>query len=183
MYNLLVSSNKEAWDLGAYEYDRSRFLEWTPDSITRKFTKLTAKNIEQLKSIPAVFAYEGTDELTRVGYLRRISERGRSVLVEFEFEDSIPGFPFSALKPVQLKLDIPNGEMYRTHWAVKDEDLFETLRSIGLVKSGLFAGDAAVGRVEEMRFKVALSFAGENRDFVAEVAEEIKKRLKTTISQ
>lgn len=67
--------------------------------------------------------------------------------------------------------------MSRTHWALKDENLFEVLASAGLVEKSLVEGEGQLGRVEEMRFKVALSFPGEYRDYVAAVAEEVKKRL------
>jgi hypothetical protein len=39
------------------------------------------------------------------------------------------------------------------------------------------SGAGVAGRVEEMRFKVALSFPGEKRAFVAELATELKRRL------
>ncbi|AUY37202.1 disease resistance protein [Pseudomonas sp. PONIH3] len=67
--------------------------------------------------------------------------------------------------------------MSRTHWAVKDEDLFELLASEGLVDESYVAEGRPPGRVEEMRFRVALSFPGEKRDYVAAVAAEVKKRL------
>ena len=62
MYNFLVTAADDAWDLPAYEYDRSRFLEYTPDSIDARFAKLSAAAIEELKSLPTLFTYEGDDE-------------------------------------------------------------------------------------------------------------------------
>jgi hypothetical protein len=67
--------------------------------------------------------------------------------------------------------------MSRTHWAVKDEDLFQHLASTDLVDSSYVGEDRPPGRLEEMRFKVALSFPGEKREYVSAVAEEVKKRL------
>jgi hypothetical protein len=66
--------------------------------------------------------------------------------------------------------------MHRTHWALKEEDLLEILHSAGLI-DGTFSNSAGhLGRVEEMRFKVALSFPGEKREYVDKIANELKKR-------
>lgn len=177
MYNLLVTASEGAWNLPAYEYDRSRFLEYTAETLQNKFKKLSASAIEELKSFPTLFTYEGDDEPVRVGYLRRIKERGRSILIEYDFDESISPFTFSALYPLQVQLDIAGWEMSRTHWALKDEDLFSILASAELVDQTFVNLESQPGRVEEIRFKVALSFPGERRDYVAEVAAEVKKRL------
>ena len=177
MYNLLVTAAQGAWDLPAYEFDRTRFLEYTAESTKAKFAKLTTSTTEELKSLPTLFTYEGTDKPVRVGYIRLIRERGRSILIEYEFDETVAPFGFSALKPLQVKLDIAEWEMSRTHWAVKDESLFEILTTAGLVDKSYVGEDRPPGRVEEMRFKVALSFPGEKREYVAAVAAEVKKRL------
>jgi hypothetical protein len=177
MYNLLVTAAEGAWELDAYEYDHSRFLEYTADSVKARLAKLTAEAVEQLKSFPTLFTYEGSDEAVRVGYIRRIRERGRSILIEYEFDETIASFTFSSLTPLMVKLDIADWEMSRTHWAVKDEDLFEILAAANLVDQSFVGEDRPPGRVEEMRFKVALSFPGEKREYVSAVAAEVKKRL------
>lgn len=177
MYNLLVTIAEDAWELPAYEYDRTRFLEYTTDSLKAEFGKLDAAAIEKLKSLPTLFTYEGDDEVVRVGYLRRIRERGRSILIEYDLDENIPPFTFSQLRPVRIRLDIQGGEMTRTHWAVKDENLFEILAQAGLVDASYVGEGRPAGRVEEMRFQVALSFPGEKRPYVADVAAELKKRL------
>jgi hypothetical protein len=82
MYNLLVTAAEGAWDLPAYEYARTRFLEYTAESLKTKFQSLDASALEELKSLPTLFTYEGDDEPVRVGYIRLIRVRGRSVLIE-----------------------------------------------------------------------------------------------------
>lgn len=177
MYNLLVTASDDAWEMDAYEYDRTRFLEHTADSIRAKFAKLDANTIEELKALPTLFTYEGDDSPVKVGYIRRIRERGRSLLIEYEFDDRIAQFSYAKIKHLEVKLDIHGWEMRRTHWAVKDENLFEILSSIGVVDSNYFSANRPPGRVEEMQFKVAFSFPGEKREYVAAVAAEAKKRL------
>ena len=141
MYNLLVTSSEGAWDLPAYEFDQTRFLEYTADTLQAKYKKLTASVIEELKAFPTLFAYEGADRPTRVGYIRRIKERGRSILIEYEFDESIKPFSFVELLPLLVKLDIEQWEMSRTHWALKDEDLFEMLALASLVDKQLVEGE------------------------------------------
>lgn len=177
MYNLLVTAHDGAWDVPAYEFDRERFGEYTAETLRARFKKLTAAKIEELKSFPALFAYEGQKEIVRIGYIRRIKERGRTLLIEYEFEDAIPPFSFSKIADLKIQLDIDKWEMNRTHWAVKDEDLFEVLATAGIVDATLVNQGNQPGRVEEIRFKVALSFPGEHRNYVANVANEVKKRL------
>jgi hypothetical protein len=134
MYHLLVTARDGAWDEAFYEYDRSRFLEYTNDEIAKRFQKLTEKHIATLKSWPCLFAYEGNSGNVRVGRLKEIKERGRSILIEFSFSPSIPPISFSAIKPIAALLDIRDWEMNRTHWAIKDEDLIQRLRAAGLVQ-------------------------------------------------
>ena len=43
------------------------------------------------------------------------------------FQENIPPIPFAFIKPITSLLDIRDWEMNRTHWAVKDEDLFKRL--------------------------------------------------------
>jgi hypothetical protein len=155
----------------------SRFLNHTDEAIKTRLIGLGASVIEELKSFPTLFAYEGDDEPVRVGYIRNIRVRGRSILISYEFDSSIEPFTFSALAPHKLQLDIANWEMSRTHWAVKNEELFSILAEADLIDQTLVSLENKPGRVEEIRFKVALSFPGEKREYVAELAKELKKIL------
>ena len=156
MYNFLVTANSNAWDLPAYEYGRERFGEYTAEEIIEKYKALNASDIEELKSFPALFAYEGETENVRVGYIRNIRERKKTVSIEYEFEKGIPEIPFSKIADLKDKLDIGKWEMNRTHWAIKDEDLFSILSSAGLINDSFANLAGQLGRVEELRFKVAL---------------------------
>lgn len=133
MYNLLVTAKQGAWDEGFYEYDKSRFLEYTNEAIASALKEVSESHIENLKSYPCLFAYEGEDSDIRIGYLTSIKERGRNLLIEFEFEQDIEPIPFSQILPVATLLDIRGWEMNRTHWAVKDEDLYQRLRDRGIL--------------------------------------------------
>ena len=137
MYNLLVTAEEGAWDRSFYEYDRSRFLEYTNDRIAKAFKSLTEQRIATLKSLPCVFAYEGTKKSVRIGWLKSIKESGRSILIGYEIDPEIPGIPFSSLESITPLLDIRDWEMNRTHWAVKDENLLGRLQTASLIKPDL----------------------------------------------
>ncbi|UCM51495.1 FRG domain-containing protein [Aeromonas dhakensis] len=142
MYNLLVTSKTGAWEQSFYEFDKSRFLEYTTGSIAEAFKSLTPSLIETLKGYPCLFAYEGDREDLRVGRFTSIKERGRNLLIEFEFDHNIPPILFDAIKPIAPLLDIRDWEMNRTHWAVKDENLFERLVTAGILNQAQ-AGELA----------------------------------------
>jgi len=133
MYNFFVTSLTGAWDSGGYEYDRGRILEYTRDEVAASFKDFKSSQLEVLKSLPCLFAYEGKTEDMRVGRLTAITPRGRHLFIEFEFLPNIPPIPYDAIKPLQAHLDIREWELNRTHWAVKEEDLLERLRAAGLI--------------------------------------------------
>ena len=179
VYHLLVAYSPGDWDKSVYELPRGRFLEkdYTEPQIIEKFRRLDTATVEVLKSLPALFTYEGERHGVRVGYIRKIRERSSSLVINYEFDQSIPEFPFSAIAGSQLQLDIHGSEMNHTHWTVKDADLFAVLRTVGVM------GDAAVTpagkpqRIEDMTFKVALSFPGEKRNYVRKVANHLVEKL------
>ena len=133
MYNLFVTAHDDAWEKNFYELDRSRFLEYTSKTIASSFAKLTRTKIAKLKALPCVFAYEGTKKGVRIGSLKSIKERGRNLLIEFEFYSQIDEIPFSLIEPIAPLLDIREWEMNRTHWAIKDEDLFVRLQEANII--------------------------------------------------
>ena len=177
MYNLLVSGRKGVWDLPAYEYDKSRFLEYSNDKEKALFKTLTAKNIELLKSFPCLFTYEGTKGYAQVGYIRTIKERGRTLFIEYELDTEIGQIEFSSLKPILNSLDYRDSENYRTHWAVKDEDLFKRLYSADLIADKFVRRRGNTGKLEELRFKAAFSFPGELRHRVEPIVSAVKDEL------
>lgn len=130
MYNLLVTAQEGAWDQSFYQIDRSRFLEYTSDEISEKFKKFSKESISALLSFPCIFAYEGHDTLIKIGYLKSIKLQGRYLRIEYRFEERIKPIPFSEIEKFAPLLDIREWEMNRTHWAIKDENLYDRLESI-----------------------------------------------------
>lgn len=129
MYNLIISANDDAWKSGSYEIDSSRYLEYTVSTISEKL-KSFSSNIDFLMSLPCLFAYEGTEKPYRVGWLTNVKERDKMIYIEYKLDDSVEPIPFEKIMKIAQPLDIRKWEINRTHWAVKDGDLFEILSRI-----------------------------------------------------
>lgn len=173
MFNLLVTSHEGAWDKSFYEYDRSRFLEYTNEKIAAIFKVLTENRIATLKLIPCVFAYEGTKSNIRIGYLKSIKERGRSILIEYEFDTKIPEIPFSSIEPIASLLDIRDWEMNRTHWALKDEDLLGILKTASLIENDFSTSTDKLNNIDKLPpIRAQLPRVTTVQGFIAKVLSE-----------
>jgi len=143
LFNFLVSGNPEAWESSAYECERARFAEYTAPEIKAQFQNLDEVTVEKLKSFPTLFTYEGRHEReARIGWITRIKLKTNSVVVEYQFESTLPPIQNIDIIKNRLLLDIEEWEFSRTHWAIKDEDLFEVLSREGIIeKSSVLAID------------------------------------------
>ena len=179
MYNLLMVYDASVWDLPSTEFSRSRYLEYTEAGIAADHRVLSLETVERIKSYPCLFLEEQFQGVAKVGYIRNIRERANAILVEYEFDEQIGGIAADRLVEHvnALDINIRNGEQYRTHWALKDVNLFEVLNQVGIVGAGYINPVGPDGRLEEIRFKVAFSFPGELRDFVREVVARVKDGL------
>lgn len=176
MFNLFVTFKEGDFDSQSYVLERGRFGEYTSEALMKRFGTLKPAAVAKMKSFPSLFVYEAERGDARIGYLTNVRERSGSILVEYEFEAMVPSFPAAKLSELYMRLDIGRWEMNRTHWAIKDEDLMKVLATAGLIPA---AGSDRPQRVEDMHFKVALSFPGEHRDYVEKVARELSTRLPT----
>ena len=134
MYNLLVTAQVGAWDAPRYEFARNRFGEHTLEDILKKYQEMSTASVAELISFPAIFTYEGEDQPARFGYLRRISPAEKTLTIDYEIVSGVPALPPGQLVELRMELDISRGELYRTHWAVKDGKLIEVLLKAGLLK-------------------------------------------------
>lgn len=135
MFNFLVSGSGEAWDSSAFKYTRDRVTEHTVSDIKKQFKTLDEPTIEKLKSFPTLFAYEEQHKKdARIGWITRIKLKNSSVIIEYEFESTLPPISYSAISDLKLRLDINEWEMNRHHWAIKDEDLLKVLTEEGLIE-------------------------------------------------
>lgn len=182
MYNLLVSADENAWDGRAFVVDRSRYVsarEYTVEDIAERFSDLSAAKIRELCLLPSMFAYEkGCNKDPKFGVLRDVRPgTGGQLRINYQLIPCDPFATASDLASLGTELDIAPLEMNRTHWAVKDVDLAVELNRNGIVLPSWASGLGPPVDIRRHRFQVALSFPGEHRGYVKDVADELAKKL------
>ncbi len=181
MFSLLVAADEDAWNAsGNHTFPMARCVrEYTDAAITAQFGALTAENIEALKAMPAVFAYEyWSDKPPQLGRITSIARHTNRQEVEVGFNLLGDRFVSSAeLWALEQELDLGRWEKSRTHWAVKAVDLPGVLRDLGLTVPTQFVNSVATRaqmrapvNIGMHRFDVAFSFPGAYRQFVESVA-------------
>ena len=133
MYNLFVTyGNGNVWTTSdSYSLERSRFLEFTNEEISSKFGgELSSSQKEALISLPCLFMYEDFKGPTRTGRITSISLAGRTISVTYKL-DALPEIDANAISEFSKKIGLQRWEVTRTHWAIKDIDLYAMLRSAG----------------------------------------------------
>lgn len=141
MYNLLMVYQEGTWDQDEFFLELPRFLEHTAQPLISRFGSLSQQTIQYLKEIPALFAYEDPGREAglpaRVGRIDDIQVRYGGVRITWSFDAGIAPIASSALREMFASLDIAqrNWEHTRTHWAVKDVDLYDVLLRHGLLEA------------------------------------------------
>lgn len=128
MFNLFISFRPDSWDLKPYELERSRScIEYTADEISERYKFFSEKAIDELKSFPCLFVTECEQTTSKIGYITNIQLRSNSVIIEYEFDPELPELPINAVTNIGNEIDLGRLEISRTHWAVKDVNLFNVL--------------------------------------------------------
>jgi hypothetical protein len=128
MFNFLVSYS--GWADGRDTISASRMFEYTKDSLKAWLAPGGRPNFERLTRIPALFAQEtaaADTPVARVGTIYRAEMNGNDVVIEYAYDTSIPPIPNDLLESLSSELGFGEWEFSRTHWAVKDTDLFMSL--------------------------------------------------------
>ena len=148
MYHLLVKCGEDSWAKSPATMPRSRFLEYSDDETRLRFSEFNEERIEELKEFPALFMCEGEESPTFLGKILNLRFRGNEIVIHFERIQDVPDFPEGAIQSNSLALDIHDFEFYRTHWAIKNEDLYGVLSTEGLLAPEQVAsGNIAIGNV------------------------------------
>jgi len=129
-----MSGASRVWDEPRWKIERERVGEYTDDALRARYRVLDEATIAELMALPALFAYEKpVDRPARLGRITQIATRGLFVRIQYVFLEGVPPIPAAQFLELASDLDIDSGwEVHRTHWAVKDVDLFEVLRNVGL---------------------------------------------------
>lgn len=126
MFNLLVRG--AGWDDSRDSLSESRVFEHTDPAITERFKPNGKIDYSALIGLPSLFVQEGKgDEIARVGTITRTRVSGPVVNLQYTFDPEIPGLTNRRLLKLAPELDIDEHQFYRTHWSVKEPDLFQVL--------------------------------------------------------
>jgi hypothetical protein len=166
VYSLIVTNWPGAWDGPPLSFPRERFGEYTAPPIVARLRALDAPALAELIDMPALLAYESGREMpARVARITGfpLSASRADLRLSYQIVDEIAPIAPRQLIELGRVLDLTDWEMNRTHWAVKDVDLWRTLHSAGLAET------------PTERYDVALSFAGEDRGYVEQVANGLRE--------
>lgn len=171
LYNLLMSGDETTWDSDTKIYDVDRCLrEYTEKDVFEKFGKLGKEEISEIKKLPCIFAYEDyCQKDASIGYITDILVRQVGVKITIQ---KLEVLPIATLHQLQFELDIKNWEFSRTHWAIKKVNLYEELQKVGILFNGI---KSKLVDITKHFFDVSFTFAGESRDLVEQVVNEVGK--------
>ena len=127
MYHLLV--NYFGWESDA-SLSNERVFENTRNDLIEIFKP--EKTFDQIKvsKIPALFVSETGGpglQLAKIGYIRRVNIVNGKVKFGYNFDEEIPPIPNDKLETISTDIGIERFELSRTHWSIKDIDLFRML--------------------------------------------------------
>lgn len=176
MYNLFISALPDAWDGEPWQVEVGRCLrEYTDTAITEQFSELDAVAIEALKKFPCIFGYEAANhKAPNFGIIRDVTKRQGQVRVEYEIQPVTPFLTANDMESLMFELDIGKWELNRTHWAVKDINLPKELSGRGIQLPAWVQSAPKAVDITTHQFDVALSFPGEVRSLVEEVAHNLE---------
>ena len=131
MYNLLkvYPQRHDEWE---HNQDRlhdvrslkGRVFEQTDDAVKEQFTGRDGPDFDALMKLPCLFTYEGIDVVGVIGRINEVKlDKWR-----FEIAYTLPNiYPKIMMNEERVfeALGMGSFERHRTHWAVKDIDLFE----------------------------------------------------------
>jgi hypothetical protein len=128
MFNLLVKY--QPWGNGRDTFLSGRVFEFTEQSLIDRFSPGGQLNLEQLAALPTLFVQETAgqaDQVAHVGTITSARMNGREIVLDYTYDMSIPAIPNIVLKGLAIDLDLEDFQFARTHWSVKDTDLFRAL--------------------------------------------------------
>lgn len=179
MYNLLVTWTNEGWSGEPWLIETSRCVrEYTDTEITKRFGELDATAVNELQRLPCIFAYEASwKQAPKFGVIRNITRRQEQVRIEYEIRDVSPFLSADDLQSLAFDLDISKWELNRSHWAVKDVNLAKELRNRGINLPAWARDVTKAVDISTHSFDVALSFPGEVRPVVEQIAQELERLI------
>jgi hypothetical protein len=162
MFNLLISGGATAWETDQLmRMDASRFKEYSDGTEAKSVSLSDPGTLKSVEGIPTLLMYErGTEapngDIVRYGSVRDLRVAGKELVFQFSEEGR---FSRSILNEFASWLALSKWEQNRTHWAIKD----------GSIPRAMLAKLAP-------SYDVVFSFAGENREYVEQVAKYLRSK-------
>lgn len=135
MYNLLMraSSSYNEWESNDGKRCDASFLsgrvfEYTEDAIKQQFTipQSNSPDFAALMRLPCLFTYEGKDVSGAIGRISRVTPQAGGIELIYSLPSHYPRLRLNSDEMLaSVGIDVRGLEWRRTHWAVKDIDLFE----------------------------------------------------------
>lgn len=125
MYNLLIGLTRG-------EVDASRLLEYTSDDLRQYFAPgMDQVTIERLLNLPTLLMPETRDDrepqIARVGHVTNVRKSNYGFTFSFVPNPAVAPIPTPLIEAAKGALEIHDWEFHRTHWAVKDVDLYRVI--------------------------------------------------------
>jgi len=128
VFNAIVKSN--GWAEGRDVIDGGRAFEYTEQYLIERFKPEGQLDLATLATLPTLFVEETSgqgDQVARVGKITLARVSGRNITLEYVYDSAIPSITNKVLQGFAADLDIRDFQFSRTHWSVKDVDLFRVL--------------------------------------------------------
>ncbi|QDP71224.1 hypothetical protein FOG18_00795 [Legionella israelensis] len=128
MFNLIV--NHSAWGKGRDSFPCSRIFEYTDQSLEKKFKPEGQLDLVALTGLPTVFVQETFGEgeqIVKFGKITRAYMSSQDVALEYFFDQDVQPILNRDFQTFAAELEIKDFEFSRTHWSIKDVDLFRVL--------------------------------------------------------
>ena len=129
MFNLIVKAS--GWADGRDTILASRTFESTDEPLVARFKPEGQLDFAALMALPTLFVQETSGQNNQVAHVGAVTHAritGQNIALEYTYDLAVPGLLNTALHGFRAELDIGNDfEFYRTHWAVKDVDLYRVL--------------------------------------------------------
>lgn len=144
MFNLVMMGRDEDWDVPIGEphvasFPLSRYLEYTDVAIAERLKPVDAASLAQVGSLPAVFMSElrstdaGTLYVTmRTGRVSDLRVDRNVIRYTFALDRHFGCLPVEDRDAFEAALHLGKWEFTRTHWAIKDGALEDSLLALGL---------------------------------------------------
>lgn len=131
MYNLLVNFLDGA-------ADRTRVVEYTEEAVLQYIAPSGSVDPVRLVHLPTLIVPERGNtqvpQVARVGHIEDLTVSPKSYRFRFVENPAVPAIATSRIQQIADRLSILDWEFQRTHWAVKDVDLYRVLHELGQVK-------------------------------------------------